>query len=77
MKIIYKLLNLKLYNKCDIQLSGASKFIKSLKINMFLGHPNIAKLYHIKNDKNFIYCFYEPCLEHSLASKLKEDGPFS
>lgn len=63
--------NLKMVKKQAVDSHYVSKLIKEIKMQVYFCHPNIVKLYHILNDKNFIYIIYEPSMRDDLATKLK------
>ena len=71
------LYNVKLFNKRRFSSKDVSSLVKEFKKQLFLDHSNIVKLFHIINDKDFIYALYEPCMQDDLATLLKHNDPFS
>lgn len=47
-------------------------FIRGLKIQMFVDHPNIAKTYGLIVEKNKVYVFMELCMDGDLKQNFKE-----
>ena len=47
------------------------KFINALKIQMYLNHPNIAKVYGLIVEKDKVYMIMEYCPDGNLADNLR------
>ena len=45
---------------------GVNQLIRELKIQSYLEHPNIVKLYHYHIDQENVYLLLEPCLSKDL-----------
>jgi aurora kinase len=50
------------------------QLIREVKIQSFLNHPSIVKLYHFFVDEESAYLVLEPCLGKNLYQNLKENG---
>lgn len=48
-----------------------TRFIASLKIQMYAEDPNIAKVYHIFQEEDSIYLVMELCVDGDLTHRLK------
>lgn len=49
------------------------QFIRELKIQNFLNHPNVVRLYGFFDDEVNIYVLMEACMDGELLKKLKRD----
>ncbi len=47
------------------------QLIREVKIQSFLDHPNIVKLFHFFVDEESAYLVLEPCLGKNLYQNLK------
>jgi serine/threonine protein kinase len=50
---------------------GVNQLIRELKIQSYLEHPNIVRLYHYHIDQDNVYLLLEPCLSKDLYYTLK------
>ena len=51
-------------------------FVREIKIQMYLNHPNIVKLYGFFHDSENIYLIMESCLDGQLFKLMKEKKSF-
>ena len=51
-------------------------FLREVKIQMYLNHPNIVKLYGFFHDETNIYLIMEACLDGQLFKVMKEKKNF-
>lgn len=51
-----------------------NQLMREIKIQAFLNHPHIVKLYHFFVDEDSAYLVMEPCLGKNLFQNLKEAG---
>jgi serine/threonine protein kinase len=49
-----------------------NQLIREIKIQMFLNHPNIVKLYTFFSDKEFIYLVMELCISGQLYDFIRK-----
>lgn len=52
-------------------VENLSKFIEGLKIQMFLNHPNIVKVYGLVVEEDKVYMIMEYCPDGNLADNLR------
>lgn len=51
------------------------QFLREVKIQMFLSHPNIVKLYGCFDDEKHIYIILEVAMGGQLFQQLKRSEP--
>ena len=69
---------LKIQNKAELKKNNmVERYILEVKIQAYLNHPNIVKLYGIFDDKDNIYMILEYMESHSLFSLLKKQKDLS
>jgi len=66
--------SVKMIKKSSLTSINIKQIIREIKIQSFINHPNIVKLYHFMVDKEFIYLFLEPCLDGDLKQNVKESN---
>lgn len=49
-------------------------FIRSLKIQMFLHHPNVAKVYGVIVEEKYVHLIMEYCADGDMAMNLRQYG---
>lgn len=49
-------------------------FIRSLKIQMFLDHPNIAKVYGIIIEEKHVHLIMEYCADGDMKMNIRQFG---
>jgi serine/threonine protein kinase len=54
------------------ELSVQENVIREIKLNMFLNHPNIAKLYACFHDQHYIYLITEYATNNNLYELIKQ-----
>jgi serine/threonine protein kinase len=64
-------------NRSSLTPSNFNQLVREIKIQSFLAHPNVVKLYHSFIDKEFVYLFLEPCLDGDLFATCKRKGRLS
>lgn len=47
-------------------------FIRAMKIQFFLNHPNIAKIYGLIVEEKYVHLILEYCADGDLASNRNE-----
>jgi serine/threonine protein kinase len=50
------------------------QLIREVKIQSFLAHPHVVRLYHFFVDDDCAYLVLEPCLGRNLYQNLKDAG---
>jgi aurora kinase len=68
---------IKRINKLNIDKKLLIQLIREIKIQSFLAHPNIVKLYTFFCDLNFIYLLLELCYSGQLYDFLKKKRKLS
>ena len=63
---------LKKIEKAKIDSKLAVQLLREIKIQMFLNHPNIVKMYGFFSDNTFIYLAMELCISGQLYGYLKK-----
>ena len=63
--------------RSSIDSDGLQQLIREVKIQSFLNHPNIVKLYNFFVDETQVYLILEPCLGKNLYQNLKANGKMS
>ena len=66
------LVALKKIPKDIVDAKTLTQLIREIKIQSFLNHPNIAKLYNFFSDEKHIYLALEYCASGDLYSYLKK-----
>jgi serine/threonine protein kinase len=68
----------KVIKRNSLTQANFSQLVREIKIQSFLSHPNVVRLYHTFVDRESIYLFLEPCLDGDLfRSPSKKNGRFS
>ena len=62
---------IKVIHRSHLTEQNFDQLIREIRIQSFLDHPNIVKLYNISLDKESIYLVLEPCHGKDLNSVIK------
>lgn len=68
---------LKRLDKTNIDHKLVVQLIREIKIQSFLNHPNIVKLYSFFCDKSYIYLVMELCMSGELYGFLRKKRKLS
>lgn len=53
-----------------IELNVVENILREIKINYFLDHPNIAKIYSFFDDRNYIYLVCEYATDKNIFALI-------
>lgn len=63
--------SIKMIRRASLNPTNTTQLLREIKIQSFLSHPHIVKLYHVIVDEEYVYLFLEPCLGGDLYSNAK------
>lgn len=63
---------LKKIDKTNVDSKLIVQLVREIKIQSFLNHPNIVKMFAFFSDKNYIYLALELCFSGQLYNFLKK-----